>query len=129
MTDDERQIRELVEGWMAATKAGNLPSVLALMTDDVMFITPGRPPFGKKEFAAHSEQMRDMKMDGGCEVQEVEVFGNRAYVRNHIHITLTKQGEPPMRLSGYTLGILRKEADGHWRLARDANLVMPETGG
>jgi uncharacterized protein (TIGR02246 family) len=128
MTDDERQIRELVETWMVATKAGDLPSVLALMADDMMFMTPGRPPFGKKEFAADSEQMRGMTMDGHCDVLEVEVFGNRAYVRNHIQITLTKPGEPPMRLSGYTLGILRKEADGRWRLARDANLVMRETG-
>jgi ketosteroid isomerase-like protein len=31
-------------------------------------------------------------------------------------------------MSGYTLGVLRKEADGHWRLARDANLVTPEDG-
>jgi uncharacterized protein (TIGR02246 family) len=128
MTDDERQIRELVEAWMTSSKTGDLPAVLALMTDDMMFMTPGRPPFGKNEFAANSEQMRDMTMDGRCEVQEVEVFGNRAYVRNHIQITLTKDGQPPMRLSGYTLGILRKEADGRWRLARDANLVMPEAG-
>ena len=92
-----------------------------------MFMTPGRPPFGKKEFAAQGAHMGDMKMDGHCDVQEVEVFGNRAFVRNHIQISLTKQGEPPMRMSGYTLGILRKESDGHWRLARDANLVMPET--
>jgi uncharacterized protein (TIGR02246 family) len=126
MNDDERQIRELVATWMAASAAGDLPTVLALMADDMMFMTPGRPPFGKKEFAANSEQMRGMTMDGHCDVQEVEVFGDRAYVRNHIQITLTKPGEPPMRLSGHTLGILRKEADGCWRLARDANLVMPE---
>src|ERR1700685_1884894 len=128
MTDDERQIRELVEAWMAASKAGDIPAVLALMTDDMIFRTPGRPPFGKKEFAVNSQQMRDMRMDGRCDVLEVEVFGDRAYVRNHIHITPTRPGEPPMRVSGYTLGILRKEADGRWRLARDANLVMPETG-
>jgi ketosteroid isomerase-like protein len=30
-------------------------------------------------------------------------------------------------MTGYTMGFLRKEADGHWRIARDANLVMPES--
>jgi ketosteroid isomerase-like protein len=30
-------------------------------------------------------------------------------------------------LSGYTLAILRKKPDGRWVLARDANLVMPES--
>jgi uncharacterized protein (TIGR02246 family) len=126
MTEDERKIRELVEAWMAASKAGDIPAMLALMTDDVIFMTPGRPPFGKKEFAADSEHMRDIEMDGRSEILEMEVLGDRAYLRNHIQITLTKPGEPPKHMSGYAMGILRKEADGQWRLARDANLVAPE---
>jgi ketosteroid isomerase-like protein len=28
-----------------------------------------------------------------------------------------------VRRSGYTLTLFRKGADGHWRLARDANLL------
>jgi uncharacterized protein (TIGR02246 family) len=48
MTDDERQIRELVGAWMTASKVGDLPAVLALMTDDVIFMTPGQPPFGEE---------------------------------------------------------------------------------
>lgn len=32
-------------------------------------------------------------------------------------------GGAAMRRSGYTLTILRKERDGRWRLARDANLL------
>ena len=32
----------------------------------------------------------------------------------------------PVRRSGYTLTILRKERDGRWRLARDANLLTAE---
>ena len=128
MTDDERQIRELVEAWMTASKAGDLPAVLALMTDDIIFMTPGRPPFGKKEFAETSARMRGVKMDGHANIQEIEVMGNRAFLRNHLQITLTLPGQAPKRMTGYTMGVLRKEADGHWRLARDANLVMPEGG-
>jgi ketosteroid isomerase-like protein len=40
-------------------------------------------------------------------------------------MTLTLPGQEPKRMTGYTVGVLRKEADGYWRLARDANLVMP----
>ena len=29
MTNDEREIRELVDRWMAASKAGDLPTVLS----------------------------------------------------------------------------------------------------
>ncbi len=125
MNNDERQIRELVETWMVASKAGDLPTVLELMTDDVIFMTPGQAPFGKEEFAANGERMKDFTMEGRCDLQEVEILGNSAYIRNYIEIALTKAGDAPRRMSGYTMGILRKEPDGRWRLARDANLVMP----
>ena len=50
MTDDERTIRDVVETWMAATKRGDLATVLSLMTDDVVFMVPGQEPFGKEAF-------------------------------------------------------------------------------
>ena len=39
---------------------------------------------------------------------------------------MTPPGGKPMRRAGYTLTILRKEADGRWLLARDANLLTPQ---
>ena len=47
MSDDERAIRALVQEWMRASKAGDTAAVLDLMTDDVLFMTPGAEPFGK----------------------------------------------------------------------------------
>src|SRR3954454_8877201 len=47
----ETAIRTLVETWMAAAKAGDIATVLDLMTDDVIFMVPGREPFGKEAFA------------------------------------------------------------------------------
>ena len=123
MSDDERAIRELVETWMDASRRGEVATVLDLMTDDVLFMTPGREPFGKAEFRAASESMRDMRMDGRAEVREIEVLGPWAWIRNHIDLTLTRAGGEPVRRSGYTLTILRKGEDGRWRLFRDANLV------
>jgi uncharacterized protein (TIGR02246 family) len=54
-TDNERAIRNLIETWMAASKAGDLATVLSLMTDDVIFMVPGKEPFGKEAFAKASE--------------------------------------------------------------------------
>ena len=127
MTDDARQIRELVDSWIAASKAGDLPTLMDMMTDDVLFMTPGRPPFGKAEFAADSERMKGVTIDARAEVQEIEVFGPRAYIRNHIQVELTFPGQTPKRMSGYAMSVLRKETDGRWRIARDANLVTPES--
>jgi uncharacterized protein (TIGR02246 family) len=124
--DDERQIRRLIEAWIGASNARNLPALMDMMTDDVVFMTPGRAPFGKAEFAADSQRMKSVTIDARAQVQEIEVFGPRAYIRNHIQIELTSPGQAPRRMSGYAMSILRKEADGRWRIARDANLVVPE---
>jgi uncharacterized protein (TIGR02246 family) len=127
MTKDEREIRELVDRWMAATREGDLPTVLSLMTDDVIFMVPGQPPFGKQAFAKASEGMKDVRIDGTSDIQEVQVMGDWAYLSNHLTMTVAPpRGGKPMRRSGYTLTILRKAADGKWRLARDANLLTME---
>ncbi|KMW47175.1 SgcJ/EcaC family oxidoreductase [Ralstonia insidiosa] len=126
MTDDERAIRNVVETWLAASKAGDLPTVLSLMTDDVLFLTPGQAPFGKEAFAAMSNGMKDVQVDGTSDIQEVQVFGDIAYLRNALRIVITMPDGKVVRRSGQTLTILRKEADGKWRLVRDANLVVAE---
>ena len=124
MSEDERAIREVVETWMDATRRGDIDRVLDLMTDDVLFMTPGREPFGKAEFKENSEALSDARVDGRAEVREVEVLGDRAWIRNHIEVTMTPPGgTDPVRRSGYTLTILKRCDDGRWRLFRDANLV------
>ena len=123
MTEDERAIRELVETWMRASRAGDTATVLGLMSDDVLFMTPGREPFGKEHFRDSSESMRGIDIDGQAETLEVEVLGDTAWIRNRLEMVMTPEGGEPMRRSGYTLTILKKGVDGRWRLFRDANLV------
>lgn len=123
MSDDERAIRAMVDFWLAASRAGDTPAVLGLMTDDVVFMVPGREPFGREAFAAAAESMKGVRMDGRSEIQEIEILGDWAWLRNRIEVTVTPPGGAPLRRSGHTLTILRKEADGQWRLARDANLL------
>jgi uncharacterized protein (TIGR02246 family) len=126
MTEDEQAIRDLVAIWMSASQAGDIKTVLGLMSDDVVFLAPGREPFGKEEFASASEAMKGVQIEGRSEIRELRVLGDWAYLRNHIMVTITPRDQQPMRRSGYTLSILRKESDGRWRLARDANLLAPE---
>ena len=78
MTGDARQIRELVDSWIAASKAGDLSTLMEMMTDDVLFITPRRPPFGKAAFASDRESMKGVAIDARSEVQEIEILGPRA---------------------------------------------------
>jgi uncharacterized protein (TIGR02246 family) len=123
VTDDERAIRDVVDRWMAASKAGDTAAVLDLMTDDVIFMTPGREPFGKEEFEVQSASLKDMKIDGRAETLEIEVLRDRAWIRNRLDMTMTPAGGEPVHRAGYTLTILKRCDDGRWRLFRDANLV------
>jgi len=125
MISDEQAIRQLVDTWMAASKAGDTQKVLSLMTDDALFIVPGREPFGKAEFAAASKAMGGAKIDGSSRIVELQVHGEWAFLRNHIKISITPpNGETTMRYA-QTLTLLKK-VNGQWLLARDANLPAPE---
>lgn len=124
MSVDEKAIRELIDRWMLASARGDLATVLGMMADDVIFMVAGQEPFGKQAFAAASDAMRDVHMEGVSNPVEIKVIGDWAYLRNHITVTATpKAGGAPIRRSGYTLTILTKKPDGAWAISRDANLL------
>ena len=120
---DEQAIRKLIDDWMQASAQGDLDRVLSMMSDDVVFMTAGREPFGKQEFAAQSQGMKDIRIEGVARPIEIKVLGDWAYLRNHLEMTMTPKGGQPMKRAGYTLTILRRQPDGRWVIARDANLL------
>ena len=124
---DEKEIRNLVHTWLAATKAGDSATVLGLMTDDVVFLVPGQEPFGKSAFEKASEAQTDssVEFDGHSEILEVKVSGDWAYMLTKLKVVATLPGkEQPTVRAGHTLTILRKDS-GKWKVARDANLLAP----
>ena len=125
---DEQQIRELVATWMSATKAGDTATVLTLMTDDVVFLVAGQPPFGKEKFAATMNGPPGAprpQVDGHSEIQEIRVSGDLAYLWSRLTVQVTPpNGAAPVKRAGHTLTVFRKSG-GRWLLARDANLLTP----
>jgi uncharacterized protein (TIGR02246 family) len=127
MPDDERAIRELIQTWFAATQKGDIPKILGLMADDVVFMLPGQNPFGKEAFAASCRQMAGLRFETSSEIEEIKLLGDWAYLGNCLEVMMTPPGGgAPLRRSGHTLTILRKEPDGRWLVARDANLLVPQ---
>jgi uncharacterized protein (TIGR02246 family) len=127
MRNDEEQIRELVATWMAASKSGDVDTVLDLIAHDVVFLVPGRAPMRKAEFAAASWSQAGPggpKIDGVSEIQEIKVLGDWAFMWSKLAVTVTPDGLPPVERAGHTLTVLKKEA-GRWVIARDANLLAP----
>lgn len=128
MHADEQKIRELIATWMEATKANDLPRVLALMSEDVVFLTPGRPPMqGRAAYETAAKTMPvGVSFDGKSEVQEIRVAGDFAWCWTKLSVAVNMPGKPPSRRSGHTLSVLQKYPDGRWLLIRDANLLVSD---
>jgi uncharacterized protein (TIGR02246 family) len=89
MQNDEQAILKLVDTWLAATKAGDLATVLNLMAEDVIFMVPDKEPFGKEAFAASTKDMKNVRVQGTSDVQELKVLGDWAWMRNRLKVTIT----------------------------------------
>jgi uncharacterized protein (TIGR02246 family) len=129
MNADEEAIRTVIATWHRATAAGDASTVLTLMAEDVVFLVAGRPPIrGRKAFAALQASAGDQFLIASdYDIEEIIVHGDWAHCWTRLSVTMTPvQGGPPVRRSGHTLSIFRKEAAGAWVLARDANMLTKE---
>jgi uncharacterized protein (TIGR02246 family) len=129
MATDEQQIRALIDTWMSATRKGDVATVLSLMTDDVVFLVAGQPPFGKEKFATTMKPASPGTpaplVDGRSEIEEIQIHGDWAFMRTRLSVEVTPPaGGKTLKRAGYTLSVLRK-VEGRWQLARDANLLTP----
>lgn len=121
---DEQKIRAAIELWLDASGRGDLATVVNLMTDDVVFLTPGNPPMSRTEFEQRSRSMAGkVKIEGKADVQEITVMGDTAVCWNYLDITVTPEGAAPIRRAGNVLSVFRRGEDGQWRIWRDANLL------
>ena len=127
MGSDEQALRAVHATWIAAANAGDLESLLALMTDDVVFLNPGQEPVGRDGFpdrftAGH----RQFDLRCVSELEEVVVAGGIAYTLCRDTLSLRPRGGgEPKALAGHRMTIYRKQADGRWLLARDAHTLSP----
>ncbi len=126
--DDERQIRDLVAAWMAASKAGDVETVLGLMAEDVVFLVAGQPPMiGRSAYAAAARAQatpQSPKVDGTSEIQEIRVLGDWAFMWTKLTVVVTPPADAaPLTRAGHTFSILKKH-DSRWLLARDANMLV-----
>jgi uncharacterized protein (TIGR02246 family) len=126
MHPDEQAIRELIERWARATAAGDIAELMTMMTEDVVFLTPGQGPMRRDDFTAgFLAAIEHVRIEAQSQLQEVEVVQDLAYAWNYLDVCVTpRAGGTPKRRSGYTLTILRK-LGGAWVIARDANLLAP----
>lgn len=126
-SDDELAIRKLIATWLNATRAGDVDAVLSLMAPDAVFLVPGGPPMcGREAFAKPLRALlATHSIETLSEIQEISIEGNMAYARTRLTVEVRPRdgSAAPVRRSGHTMSILRKQPSGAWLLTRDANLL------
>ena len=130
MPNDEQLIRDLIATWHSASAKGDLATVLTLMAEDVVFLVAGQPPLhGRDAFSeGFRKVMQKFRMESKGEVQEIKIAADWAYCWTQLSVTMIPLGEgSPVRRSGPTLTIFRKDTEGRWVLFRDANLLTAES--
>lgn len=125
MTDDEARIHNVIAQWHAATNAGDVDALPALMSEDMTFLVAGQPPMQGRE--AYVQALRPLfvthRIESAGVVQELEVSGDLAWCRSELDVrVVAREGGSAMRRAGSVLSVFRRSGDG-WQLARDANLL------
>jgi uncharacterized protein (TIGR02246 family) len=113
--------------WIDAVNAGDLDRLLTLMAEDVVFLNPGQAPLKRHGFpAGFSAAHQQFRIRCISELEEVLVVGEVAYTRCKDSLSMTPRGGvEATELAGHRITIYRKQPDGRWLLARDANTLSP----
>jgi uncharacterized protein (TIGR02246 family) len=117
---------DAVRDWFAryndAVNAGDLDRWITFVADDAVIMPPGDPPLMGLEAIrpAYTAVFNAYQFDFRGRAEEITVDGHLAVVRASIDETLTpKGGGDPVDYRGAWLMVLRKQADGTWKLWRN----------
>jgi uncharacterized protein (TIGR02246 family) len=124
---DQQQIRALIDAWCEASAAGDLTAQFNLMTQDVVFLTSGRAPMRREEFAPGFRAMMEVaSIQCRSRIQEITINGDLAVCWNLLEVSFTPiEGGETRKHAGNVLTVFRRGTDGQWRIWRDANLLTP----
>lgn len=127
MLADDSALRTLHAVWIEAVNAGDLPRLLSWISDDVVFLNPGQPPFGRDAFSSHfTRAHQQFRICCTSVLEEIVVAGTVAYARSRDTLSvIPRTGGATTQLAGHRLTLYRQQPDGRWLLARDAHTLSP----
>jgi uncharacterized protein (TIGR02246 family) len=128
MTDtsvENQKVRSVIDKWLAASKSGDLETILTLMTDDAIFLTRNGV-MRREDFVASFKAMAgNVEIDGRPDIQEITMEGDLAVCWNKLEVRIKPSTGNEIAHAGNILTVFRRSPDGQWRLWRDANLLAP----
>ena len=115
--------REAHEGYVAAINSNNLDSLMAILTEDIVYQSPNAPEvvgkaavreWGKGYLDAYTIHWEKQTLD-------FIIAGDWAFERyKYKEHDIPKAGGPALDDVGKGLNVYHRDADGRWRVARDA---------
>jgi len=122
-------IEEMAEQWDAAMNAGDYEAVADLFTDDGIQMGADAPALvGKAAIRnAMKTDFEENTVQSENVTEEIRLAGDWAVVRGtYKEIRTPKAGGEPIELVGKWLDVYERQADGSWKISRDAwNLDHP----
>lgn len=122
--DDRRAIEALNQHDVDAALAGDTHAIASQWTDDFIVLSSGPTIRGKAAnmamVEAGAEQMRALEpLDYSVTFEEITILGDYAYEWGVFHGSARPRvGGPTFTYSGKLLRILRRQADGTWKMHR-----------
>jgi len=122
---DIEAINKLHQREMDASRKWDIDTLASLWTDDVVMLPAGEPALiGRDANRASITRLRDQS--GSAEISdyilsfnEVKVTGDWAFEWGTYSGTLAPEGRgESLRATGKVIRVLKKDADGSWRIAR-----------
>lgn len=119
----EATARQAHEAYTTAINSNNLDSLLAMFTNDVVFLSPNEPAVvGKAAVRAWSEAyLKGFTIHWDKAVSDFTIAGDWAFERySYKENDKPTGGGAPVTDTGKGLIVYHHDADGRWRVARDA---------
>ena len=125
LAEDQKAIAELQRRDIEANIAVDTEKLLALRTDDVVYLVPANPPLvGKEAVRKYLEEIRQQLADWDMTAyeetwQEVQVVGDFAFEWGTINIRAKQEGEKRESAAvRNVMQVLKRQPDGSWKIAR-----------
>ena len=118
--EDVAAIKASTEENVQAVRSKDWAALAALYTDDAVVMPPNESIIrGRAAIQAWAETY-PWVTEFNLTIEEIDGFGNLAYVRNASSTTMEPEGAPePIRSTGKGIEIRRKQQDGSWLIAID----------
>jgi uncharacterized protein (TIGR02246 family) len=121
--EDEAAVRAVDDAWAKAATAGDGKAIAALYSDDAVLLPPMEPQVQGEAAKQYWMTFADnFSAEAELKTTTLEGRGDLAYSAGTYRMTLTpkKPGAKPMPTEeGKYLEVMKKQADGSWKISHD----------